>query len=375
MSDGFVESLEGRTVLVTGATGFVGGRLVERLILDHHADVRALVRRYSGAARIARFDIAMPNGAIEDADAFERAVSGADVVFNLAYVMSNDVDENVAAIDHVIDSCLRHGVSRLVQVSSYTVHEPFPDGDLDADSPTNPQTSRYAAAKIAVERRVVEAVRSRGLQAVILRPTIVYGPFGGYWIDRCVEDLRAGNVVLPDDGSGLCNGVFIDDLVDAMFLAATQPNIAGEAFLISGPEPVTWKTFYEAIEDSIGIKALRFQPTTQPDDRIGGATAALRRTLADPKQLVRRVVSPRMLGRAKEALPEQVKRPLRSAYGRYKKIAPRQISDEFDYASTAHCRIDKARKLLGYDPRYDFESGMALTRAYLEWAYPREVRP
>ncbi|MGI9287253.1 MAG: NAD-dependent epimerase/dehydratase family protein, partial [Pseudomonadales bacterium] len=71
-----------KTILVTGATGFIGGRLVERLVLEEGANVRALVRNFSSASRIARFPVAMIRGDLTEADKVREAMQGCDVVFH-----------------------------------------------------------------------------------------------------------------------------------------------------------------------------------------------------------------------------------------------------------------------------------------------------
>ncbi len=77
--------LSGKQVLVTGATGFIGGRLVEKLVLEQHANVRVLVRDFSHASRIARFDLEMMRGDITDSSAVTEATKGCEVIFHCAY--------------------------------------------------------------------------------------------------------------------------------------------------------------------------------------------------------------------------------------------------------------------------------------------------
>jgi nucleoside-diphosphate-sugar epimerase len=357
-------ALKGRKVLVTGATGFIGGRLVEKLILQHSADVRALVRHFGHAARLARFDLEMVSGSIEDQDAVEKAVTGTEFVFNLAYVTSNSVSENTGAMAHLVEASLTGGVRRLVHISTYSVYEPFTDGVIDEATPVGPGAYGYPKAKIAVEEQVMAAVRERGLPAVILRPTIVYGPFGGHWTDRTAKNLIKGRVVLPDEGGGLCNGVFVDDLVDAMILASVRPEAIGETFLISGPDQVTWRTYYETMQRCLGVDTLRFMERTAPDRPRTGPPE---RTTGDTRSPARFKVRHR-LG---SMLTSEQKRRLRRGLRRYTKrgTAPK-ISTDYDYTAKPVCRIDKARHLLGYDPKFDFEAGMAITCQYLRWAYP-----
>jgi nucleoside-diphosphate-sugar epimerase len=84
--------------------------------------------------------------------------------------------------------------------------------------------------------------RVLGGEVVALRPTLVYGPAAPLWLLAYFERVRSGQVLLIDGGRGLANLVYVDDLVAAMWSAATAP-IAGEAFLISGERPITWREY------------------------------------------------------------------------------------------------------------------------------------
>jgi len=358
--------LAGRLALVTGATGFIGTRLIEKLILERGARVRALVRNWGHAARIARFDLDLVGGQLEDAESLRRAAAGVDVIFNLAYVTSNDVAENVEAASNLIAASLENRVRRVVHTSTFSIHEPFGDGVIDADTPPGPGAYDYPEAKIAVEAVIREAISEQGLPAVVIRPSIVYGPFGGYWTDRPARNLQRGRVILPNEGQGLCNAVFIDDLVDALILSAINDEAVGEAFLISGPAPVTWKEFYEAIENHIGVKTLRLESAAPQDVGRTNRPAPGRSAARTVRRTARRIAS-----QAAKRLTSDQKRRLRHLLRRTGLLRPgTTVSDDYDYSARPQCRIDKAQEILGYRPRFDFESGMAVTGSYLRWAYP-----
>ena len=70
----------------------------------------------------------------------------------------------------------------------------------------------------------------------VLQPTVVYGPFGVTWTVRPLEQLQDGGLLLINGGTGVCNAVYVDDVVDAMVRASTAPSAHGEAFLISGAD-------------------------------------------------------------------------------------------------------------------------------------------
>ncbi len=169
-------TLTGKNALVTGATGFIGGRLVEKLILHHGAKVRTLVRAFTHASRIARFDLEMIPGAIVDVDAVDRAVADCEVVFHCAHDFE-EAQRNLDGARVLADACLRHKVKRLVHVSSISVYEPLADGDMDEDSPAEPCGWTYPDNKLSVERMLLQYGSEHGLPVVVLQPTIVYGPY------------------------------------------------------------------------------------------------------------------------------------------------------------------------------------------------------
>ena len=143
-------------------------------------------------------------------------------------------------------ACVAHKVRRLIHVSTFAVYEPFPDGPLTEDTRDGDRSNGYVDVNLDLETMVFDAVRNHGLAGTILQPSIVYGPFCWPWTNIPAEMLLYGEVVLPDRGEGLCNALYIDDLVDGMILAAMAPDAIGERFIISGPEPITWGAFFTA---------------------------------------------------------------------------------------------------------------------------------
>lgn len=366
--------LSGKTVLVTGAPGFIGCRLVEKLVLEQHAKVRALVHKYSRAARLARFPVEMVSGRLGDAAAMDKAVQGCDVVFNCAHDWMMP-KENLLGTQVLIDACLKHGVRRLVHLSTIATYQPLPDGDLDEERPTEPDGYLYKDTKIAIENMILEAVRARKLPATILLPTIVYGPYAKSWVDFPVKNMRAGQVVLPDNGQGWCNAVYVDDLIDAMILAAERERAIGERFLISGPEEITWRTFFEALQEPLGTDSLRYWSDDEIKKTKGDPVRNLKLIVNEPKRLVALLPIRPMLEAVYQRMGDKAKQQALKLW-RFK----RQTNDPVImlpdkeqlplYKARTHVSIAKAKRLLGYQPAFPFARGMALTQEYIRWAYP-----
>jgi len=359
--------ISGKKVLVTGATGFVGGRLVEKLVLYHGAHVRALVRNFTHASGIARFPIEMMGGDIAAPDAVDGAMEDCEIVFHCAHDLHNP-QNNLVGAQVLAEGCLRHRVRCLVHVSSLAVYEPTTDGDLDESAPAEPSGWEYADNKLAVERAMLQYVEQYGLPVVVMQPTIVYGPFSKPWTIAPVKQLRTGWVVLPDSGTGLCNAVYVDDVVDALILAAEREEALGERFLVSGPEPVTWREFFGAYERILGVQSVISKPIGEIE-RVFHKSGAIHRIMLfmrNPYAIVKWAPIKPLYRFVRQHIDEAF---LEEAMQRMP--TPLYMPDEQElalYRAHTRVRIDKARRVLGYRPAFDFEQGVRLTAQYIRWA-------
>ena len=97
-----------------------------------------------------------------------------------------------------------------------------------------------------------------------MQPTIVYGPFGAFWTSGLIEFLRHGRVLLPqEEPGGLCNAVYVDDVVDAMLASAEVDAAVGERMLISAEHPITWHGYFQAFERALGVNRIIYVPAEQ----------------------------------------------------------------------------------------------------------------
>src|SRR5689334_11090191 len=183
--------MEGRKALVTGAGGFIGSHLVERLVRDG-ARVRALCRYNSrnehGAldwlAGEVRGEIDVQLGELRDLESVDRAVAGVDVVYHLgaqiaipySYVNARDYFEtNVLGSLNIAQAALRHDVARVVHTSTSEVYGTAQTVPITEEHPLEAQ-SPYAASKIGADKLMDSFHRSHGLPVVVLRPFNTYGP-------------------------------------------------------------------------------------------------------------------------------------------------------------------------------------------------------
>jgi nucleoside-diphosphate-sugar epimerase len=377
--------LAGRRVLVTGAAGFIGGRIVERLVSDRGARVRAVVRELAGADGISRYPVEIVGADVTDPRALDAAVEGCDVVIHCAYGTRGDRQEQSAAtVDgtrNLLESAVRAGVRRLVHLSTVMVYGRTSEPVLRESLPRRASGDAYGDSKLQAEELVWRYHRERGLPVTVIQPTAVYGPFGPAWTERVLKRLSSGVVPLIDGGAGVCNVVYIDDLAEAVLLAAERSEAVGEAFLISGA-PVTFGEFYGRFERMLGGR--RTVSLSAPE-----AIARWRKKRRREEPLARRVLSGvdgSRPGRALLHLAERTERVatrtasrvsarLRRAAGvEVEDVPPREeihlldpVSVEFHARSAVAC-TDKARERLGWEPVFDFETGAHLTERWARWA-------
>lgn len=374
--------LNAKKVLVTGGTGFIGGRLVEKLMLEHNAAVRVLVRNFTRAPRIARFDIQMFPGEILDGPAVETASKGCDVIFHCAYdfggVQKDRKRSNVDGTENVARAALKNG-SRVVHVSTVNVYGWPLDGILEETCPKSPGADIYSQTKFAAEQVMWRYHRQHALPLVIVQPTIVYGPFSRPWTLAVLERLKSNQAMLIDQGEGVCNAAYIDDVVDGLILGATEPRAIGEEFLLSGPDYITWKEFYAGLENLIGRKGT-VSISFEEAQRLASAVPSLGRRViraAKESSILRSAYK-----KSRVFLPEKMKERVTAAIanidgntnGGVHSMNGKHIIEPLDrsrldlYRTRCRVKIDKARRLLGYEPRFNFERGISVTGQFLRWA-------
>lgn len=385
----------GRRVLVTGASGFIGGRLAERLVLEHGAEVRALVRNLAGAYRLARFPVTIVRGDVTDPAALEAATRGCDLVFHCAYGTTGSQRSrawvNREGTRRVLEAARAARVGRVVNLSTLMVYGRTADGDLDETAPRRRFGNHYSDSKLAAERIALAFSRSGGVPVTVLQPTAVYGPWGGVWTEAVLKTLKTGRQILVNGGDGLANAVYVDDLVSAMLLAAVTDGAVGEAFLVSGEEPVTWRELYGRFERMLGAERrtvdmtveealVYFRQWKRERSRLLGEGL---RVFKSDREFRERMMATREMvwlrDLASSVLPEswqtRIKARMSGGGGRPPAPASRELPIHpltpqmiGFFQPKTRVRIDKAKRVLGYKPVFDFAAGMGITEEWARWA-------
>ena len=321
---------ESPTALVTGATGFVGGRLAAALAGSGYR-VRALTRRGSGLEALERLGVEVVRGDLADPASLRSAAQGASVVFHAAGRVSDwgpreaFLRTNAEGTRNVVAACREAGVARLVHLGSLTVLGLPRDGRVVSEETPTAQPARgdfYTESKLLAERWVVEAHGKGGLATTVVRPGAIWGPGDPNVIPRVARLLRRGAMPLVDGGRNLLGLTHVANLVHGLLLAAESGAAAGRLYHVTDGEEITAREALDAIADALGVRRPRLP---LPFGLVLGAAALVE-------------AASRALGRTS---PPPVTR-----YG------VRFVS--------CHARYDvgRARRELGYEPVVAFREGV-----------------
>jgi nucleoside-diphosphate-sugar epimerase len=327
--------IRGLSALVTGASGFIGGRLAEHLATEEGVRVRAMVRNPKRGERLRKLQLEIVNADLLDLPSLRKAISGCDLVFHCAALVRETGDRseffqtNVKGTENILKAASENGVKRFIHFSSVAVYGMNPPDGADEATPYQPCGNLYCDTKIAAEKAVWAAHQEARLPVVVIRPTNVYGPYSNPWTIRPIKLINSGQMMLIKGGTGLCNYVYIDNLIDATITATKRDPSVGQVYLITDGNAVTWKEFFGYYAAMAGKPKIKSVPEWL------GKTIALGMEITS-----------RLTGK-----PPKI---TREAVG----FLTRQ----------ARFSIEKARRELGYQPRISLEEGMKLTEQWLREA-------
>ena len=249
-------------VLITGATGFLGRALVSRLRAEGEP-LRLLVRR--PPEKPAPPDLHLVYGDLGNPAVVDRAVAGMEIVFHVGAAMKGGPFEfhsgTIWGTRNIVDACWRHGVRRLVYVSSLSVLDHaghVPGAPIDEHSPYEPQAERrgfYTQTKLEAERMVLEAAAANRIQVVVVRPGQIYGP-GAEHVPPSGTINVGGRWVVVGSGEHFVPLVYVDNVVDALLEAAQADVPNGSIFQVVDPAGVRQKEYVEYARRHGRVRAL-----------------------------------------------------------------------------------------------------------------------
>jgi nucleoside-diphosphate-sugar epimerase len=242
-------------VLVTGATGFIGSHLVERL-LGSGAQLRALVRHGTDASSLEPRGVEVVRGDVRDPETVRHAMADRQVVYHLAVAprgwrakMLQAV--NVEGTGNVARAAARAGVARLVHASSASVYgEGVRGSAIHEDSPLNPFTE-YGRSKLRAEQALRSQHDSAAVPVVFARISTVIGPRAKGWRGLFAA-IEAKRFWMPGAGLNYHHIVDVADIVEGLLLCAATPNIEGRAYNLAGPEAIRLRDMLQLIVRELG---------------------------------------------------------------------------------------------------------------------------
>jgi nucleoside-diphosphate-sugar epimerase len=324
--------IRGLLALVTGASGFIGGRLAERLATEEGVRVRAMVRSAGKAGRLAKLPLEIVEGDLLDPQSLSRTVKGCDLVFHCAALVRETGKKkefyqiNVQGTENIVKAAVAAGVKKFVHMSSVAVYGLNPPDGADEDTAFQPCGNLYCDTKIAAEKVVWAYHRDKGLPVVVIRPTNVYGPHSKPWTLLPIKMINSGKMMLINGGTGLCNYVYIDNLIDATLLATKRDESVGQAYIITDGVALPWKEFFGCYAQMAGRPQMR-----SVSEQVGKIAA---------------------LGMEITSM----------FTGKPAKITRQAVG----FLTKKACfSIEKARRELGYQPRLSLKKGMQITEQWL----------
>lgn len=312
--------------LVTGASGFVGGHVVDACVARGFPVV-AFVRPGSNTEGLETQGVTVVRGELDDAALLRQALDGVDVVVHAAAKVGDwgPVDDyravNVEGTRHLLSACRGRPLKRFVYLSTLGVYAARHHYGTDESEPLPGQhMDGYTQSKVEAEKLVLA---ERGVPVTVLRPGFVYGPRDRTLLPTVVANLKRGVLRYVSRGRFALNTTYVGNLVDAIFRAAEKPAAVGQVYNITDGERVTRRMFMRTVADGLGL----------PRPGLGGPVWIARPLAGFLERRARR------LGWTS---------PPRLTQARIKFLG---LNLEFS--------IEKARRELGYEPRVQFAEGMA----------------
>ena len=252
---------------VTGASGFTGSHLCERLATEGYA-VRGLVRDPSRAAGLRRAGVEVAVGDLRDTQSLQNAIKGSSVVYHIAAEFRHDnlsrkemMAVNVDGTRNMLEAAAQEGVQKFIHCSTIGVHGDVKNPPADENAPCAPGDI-YQESKLEAEKVVTEYMVKKRLPIVIFRPGGIYGP-GDRRFLKLIKAIRKEHFVMLGSGKPLYQMIYIDDLIDGILLCGTSCKAVGNVYILTGNEAVTLNQLVKTIAEVLRVHPprLRFPVT------------------------------------------------------------------------------------------------------------------
>uniref|UniRef100_A0A8J7D1H7 NAD-dependent epimerase/dehydratase family protein n=1 Tax=Desmonostoc muscorum LEGE 12446 TaxID=1828758 RepID=A0A8J7D1H7_DESMC len=324
-------NLQNQTLLITGINEFVGLRAAE-LAIAQGMKVRGLQTSTEQNKKAQDLGVEVITGTITDPNVAQKACQGIDIVFHTEQIaqeagsINHFRDVNVSGAVNIAKAAKQAGVKTFVHLSSVMVYGfNYSDGVTETGLLSG-ENNPYCQTKIEAEAALLELNNPPNFGIIIIRAGDIYGPGSIAWIVKPIVMMRQKLFAYANDGKGVINHVYIDNLIDGIFLAIEKQTY-GEIFNITDGQETSWKEYFMRLAAMEGLPA----PLSLPKDEM----KLFLKLRAQGQKLFRKKA---------DILPESV-----------------------DFMSRPYaCSIAKAQNLLNYKPTIDLEEGMQRTHEWLQ---------
>lgn len=324
-------TLTNKTLLITGIDEFIGLRAAE-IALARGIKVRGLQTTSKKLPQLQDIGVELISGDVTNLTSIQKVCEGVDIVLHtvelaqeggsLSEFRKINVDGSVN-IGRIAKSA---GVKTFVYLSSVLVYGfDYPE-HVTEDASLSPEKNPYCQTKREAEQELLKLHNTSDFGVIIIRAGDVYGPGSIPWVARPISLMQQNLFAYADGGKGIINHVYIDNLIDAIFMAI-EKEAYGEIFNITDGQETTWKDYFTQLAQTLNLPA----PMSLPKDEL-------------KLFLTLRVQGQKLFRKKTDILPEAID----------------FMSRPYAYSTT------KAKNILGYEAKIDLEKGMQITKDWLK---------
>ena len=325
-----------KKIFVTGVPGWLGNRFVDLVASrtleaqKEPYDLKCFMLKDASVANFSNIRMEILRGDVSDAESLRNAMQGCDYVVHMVGIIhpkrvSDFYEINTQGTQNILDEAIRAGVKRIVFISSNAPAGFSKPGALFTEQDLPQPYMNYGRSKYQAEQIILNAVKERKIEGVVLRPCWYYGPGQPARQTKFFKMIQNGNPILFGDGSNLRSVSYVDSVVQAILLALQVEQANGEIFWIADEKPYSSIEIYQTIANLLGVKKL----------------------------------CPRKIPGVSSWFFEQLDRMIQ-ATGNYQQ----EIHVAGEMARNIACNVEKAKRILGYKPLVSLEEGM---RRSIEW--------
>jgi len=248
-----------KRILVTGATGFIGSKLVETLVADGY-HVKVLIRRPSAVSVPEKLSVEVEYGDVRNSESVERAVKDVDIVYHLAAIRGEKLlprerywDINVKGTKNILEASYKAGIEKFVYCSTEGVLGWFNNPPADESWPYKP-IGMYHVTKAEAEKLVKRYMYEKQLPATIIRPVIAYGPTDRGIIFKIARLIKKGMFVFLGHGDFKLHLVYIDNLIQGLQLAGERKCSIGQTYIIADEKPIIFDRLIQIIAETLNVQ-------------------------------------------------------------------------------------------------------------------------